>query len=204
MVTELPYPLGYHLQEYLLIIEPIDQAQKQIQAFKRYFIKNHRYHNAIVSRGHITLMRFLQHEHVEQRIVQKLQQLANSIQPFEVELQNFGSFGHTLFIDVKSADPILQLVATHKQELRPLLSGAKHLAPYFAAKPHITIARNLTPAQHEIIWPIWKRTRYHDTFRANNMVLLKRAAGIQSRYAVVRKFDFLGLLPPFIQGKLFA
>ncbi|SKB27838.1 2'-5' RNA ligase [Parapedobacter luteus] len=197
-------PRGYRLCEYLLIIEPTDQAKKQIQAFKQYFIKCHRYQNAIVSKGHITLARFLQYEHREQRIVQKLQQLADCTQPFQVELQNFGSFGHTLFIDIKSADPILQVVAMHRHELRPLINGPKHVAPYFATKPHITIARNLTPSQNEAIWPIWERTRYNETFSAKNMVLLKRIAGIRSPYTIVRKFDFLGLLPAVVQGKLFA
>ena len=195
--------LGGHLYEYLLIVEPADIAQKQIQAFKRYFLRSHRYSNAVISKSHITLMRFVQYESYEKRIIQKFQQLAASVEPFDVELQDFGSFGHTLFIDVKSIHPILNVVSTRRQELRPLLNGVKGATPYFVTKPHVTIARNLTPSQTDTIWPIWKRTKYRGTFRAKNMVLLKRLVGTQS-YSVVRKFNFLGILPPFTQGKLFA
>ncbi|MGK6351805.1 2'-5' RNA ligase family protein [Parapedobacter sp. DT-150] len=203
MSTLFQHAFAYHLYEYLLIIEPADHTQKAIQAFKRYFQKSHRYHNAIVSKGHITLMRFFQYESFEKRIIQRLQQLADCIQPFDIELQDFGSFGHTIYVDIKSTDPIRRLVAMHRQELRPLLNRSKDLAPYFVTKPHVTIARKLTPAQNDAIWPIWKRTRYHDTFRAKSMVLLRRTAGTLG-YSTVRKFDFLGLSPFGTQGNLFA
>lgn len=195
--------LGGHLYEYLLIVEPIDIVQKQIQAFKRYFSKSHRYPNAIISKGHLTLLRFMQYESYEERIVQKFQQLAASVSPFDIKLQDFGNFGHTLFIDVKSIHPILNVISARRQELRPLLNRVKGTAPHFVTKPHITIARNLTPSQTNTIWPIWKRTKYSGSFRAKNMTLLRRLAGTHS-YEVVRKFNFLGMLPPFVQGKLFA
>lgn len=191
-----------HLYEYLLIIEPVAAVQKQIRAFKEYFIKSHRYPNAIVSKGHITLMRFVQYGTYETYIVRKLQQLAAAIRPFDVELQGFGSFGHTLFVDVKSAGNILELMSLHRNELRRLLNS-KGFAPYFVSKPHVTIARNLTPSQHETIWPVWNRTKYHGSFQAKNMILLKRKRGT-SPYSVVHKFNFLGIPPRFSQGNLFA
>lgn len=199
----VPHRFGLHLCEYLLIIEPIDQVQKHLQGFKQYFLKNHRYPNAIVSKSHITLMRFIQYDSYEKHIVKELELLAAAVTPFDVELQGFGSFGHTLFVDVKSAGPILGLVAKRRRELRRLANGVKGHPPYFATKPHITIARKLTPPQNEAIWPIWKRTRYHGVFRARNMVLLKRMVGTHP-YSVVRKFNFLDMPPQFFQGKLFA
>ena len=192
---------GFHLFEYLLIIEPDAAVQKQIQAFKEYFIKSHRYPNAIVPKGHITLMRFIQYDTYEKRIIGQLGQLAASITPFTIELQGFGSFGHTLFVDVKSPDHLRELISLHRQELRPLLNTKG--TPYFAMKPHVTIARNLTPSQHETIWPVWNRTKYRGSFPAKSMILLKRRVGT-SRYSVAQKFNFLGILPQFIQGKLFA
>ncbi|GGC32444.1 hypothetical protein GCM10011386_25750 [Parapedobacter defluvii] len=193
---------GFHLYEYLLIIEPIAEAQKQIRAFKQYFIRSHRYPNAIVSKGHITLMRFVQYETYEKNIIRQLHQLAAATRPFDVELQGFGSFGHTLFVHVASTDPILELVSLRRTELRPLLN-TRGFAPYFVSKPHVTIARNLTPSQHEAIWPIWNRTNYHGNFQAKNMILLKRKVGTHP-YSVAHKFNFLGILPRFTQGKLFA
>jgi len=197
------FPYGLHLYEYLLIIEPNKLVQKQLQAFKQYFISNHRYPNAIVSKSHITLMRFIQYDSYEKHIIRALQQIADMANPFDVELHGFGSFGHTLFVDVASAAPILQLIATHRRALHPLVSGVKGHTARFVTKPHITIARKLTPPQHEAIWPIWNRTDYSGGFRARNMTLLRRRVGTHM-YITVKKFDFLGISPPFIQGKLFA
>lgn len=194
---------GFYLFEYLLILEPIGPIKKQLAAFKQYFLKSHRYPNAIISKSHITLMRFIQYDSYEKQIIQELQRLAAAVAPFNVELQGFGSFGHTLFADVKSSGPILDLVMKRRRELRPLLTGRKAHAPYFVSKPHITIARNLTPSQNDAIWPIWNKTNYAGSFQAKHMTLLKRPVGTL-RYTVVRKFNFLGILPQFIQGKLFA
>lgn len=194
---------GLHLHEYLLIIEPSGIVQKQLRAFKQYFISSHCYPNAIVSKSHITLMRFLQYDSYEKHITRELQRLATTAAPFDVKLRGFGTFGHTLFVDVKSTAPILQLVSQHRHTLRPLVSRVKGHTAHFVTKPHITIARKLTPRQNAAIWPIWNRTEYSGEFRARNMTLLRRRVGTPT-YATVQKFDFLGIPPVFTQGKLFA
>lgn len=194
---------GFQLCEYLLIIEPADQAKKQLRAFKQYFLKSYRYPNAIISKSHITLMRFIQYDSYEKRIIEELQRLGASVAPFDIELQGFGSFGHTLFVDIASAASILDLVGKRRQALRPMLSNNKLHPPYFVTKPHVTIARNLTPLQNETIWATWRKTNYHSTFRAKYMILLKRQMGTNT-YSIVRKFNFLGVLPQVIQGKLFT
>ncbi|SFB93175.1 2'-5' RNA ligase [Parapedobacter composti] len=202
METSIQQMYGFQLCEYLLIIEPTDPVQKQIRAFKQYFIRSCRYPNAIVSKGHITLMKFVQYDSYEKPIIREFQRLAAGIMPFDITLQGFGNFGHTLFVDVKSTGPIRELVTLRRRELRSLLR-AEGFDPYFVTKPHVTIARNLTPTQTETIWPIWNRTRYCGSFRARQMVLLKRPVGSRA-YSVVDKFNFLGLIPRFTQGKLFA
>lgn len=203
MDTAHRHYFGLHLYEYLLIIEPCGIVQKQLWAFKRYFLNRHRYPNAIVSKGHITLMRFLHYNSYEKHIIQELQRLAATTAPFNVELRGFGSFGHTLFVNIESVAPILQLVSSHRHVLRPLVSRIKGHPAHFVTKPHITIARKLTPYQNEIIWPIWNRTEYSGEFLARNMTLLKRRVGTY-KYSTVRKFDFLNVPPAFTQGKLFA
>lgn len=194
---------GLQLYEYLLIIEPNGLVQKQLRAFKQYFINNHRYSNAVVSQSHMTLMRFIQYDSYEKHLIREFQRIAAMANPFDVELRGFGSFGHTLFVDVKSATPILQLLAKHRRALSPLVNGVKGSTARFVTKPHISIARKLTPPQNAIIWPIWNRTEYSGEFRARHMTLLRRRVGTYT-YSTVQKFEFLGVLPAFTQGKLFA
>ena len=148
-------------------------------------------------------MLFIQNDSYERCLIKKFQQLPAMANPFDVDLCGFGSFDHTLFVDIKSGTPVLQLVTTHRHTLRPLVNGSNGHSVRFTGKPHITIARKLTPSQHASIWPIWRRTQYSSTFRARNMTLLKRQVGTY-QYSTVHKFDFLGLPPAFTQGKLFA
>jgi 2''-5'' RNA ligase len=199
MNTLFPHAHGFSLYEYLLIIEPTERAQKEIQAFKRYFIKNYPYRNAIVSKAHITLARFVQYGSFESRIIQRLQSLASHVAPFDIILDGFGTFGHTIFVDVVPSEPMAQLINMHRQELRPLL-GSRGT---FASKPHITIARKLTPDQNNVVWPMWRRTLYRSSFRAKNITLLRRPAGTHG-YALVKRFSFLGLPSFSTQGRLFA
>lgn len=203
MSSSSPRSFEFQLYEYLLILAPDEPVQQELQAFKRYFLKSHPYPNAIVTKGHITLMRFIQYDSYEKPIVSGLRQLATSTIPFDVKLQDFGSFGHTIFVDIKSAAPILELVSKHKNALRPLFNKNNAFAPHFVTKPHITIARNLTPTQNNYVWPIWNRTRYRSMFQAKDMVLLRRKTGNHG-YTVLYKFHFLGLPPAFKQGELFT
>ena len=75
---------GLHLHEYLLIIEPSNPVQQQLRAFKQYFISTHRYANAIVTKSHITLMRFIQYDSYEKLIIRELQRVATMTAPFDV------------------------------------------------------------------------------------------------------------------------
>jgi len=198
---------GVNLNEYLLIIEPENPIRQQIQSLKRYFKARHRFDNAIVSKAHLTLMRFLQYESYEGLIIRRLRTMASSIEPFIIELQNFGTFGHAIYIDVKTVQPVLDVVYNRRSELRPFVYSDKS-TPVFIRKPHITVARRLTPPQCSSVWALWHRMSYHASFRASHMVLLSRRAGTRT-YRQVAKFTFGGhhlggQNTYFVQGRLFG
>lgn len=193
---------GLNLNEYLLIIEPETEIKQQIQQLKQLFTQRYRFNNAIVSKTHLTLMRCLQYESYEGLITQKLQNIAASTTPFSIHLQGFGNFGHTLYVNVKTAVPIVEIVANRRKELRPFVYNQLKTSPFFVTKPHITIARRLTPAQCSMVWAGWSRIPFEGHFRARNMLLLKRRVGTH-RYRKVEKFTFSGRVPRTIQGRLF-
>lgn len=193
---------GLHLNEYLLIIEPEPRIKQQIKSLKQLFKQRHRFENAIVSKAHLTLMRCLQYESYEQLIVQKLRAISTSVAPFGIELQGFGNFGHALYIDVKTHAPILNIVSNRKAELRPYVYSGTKNTPFFVNKPHITIARRLTPTQCQMAWSIWNRASYYGCFQAREMLLLKRRAGTRA-YQKVERFSFSGHVPMPTQGVLF-
>lgn len=193
---------GLNLNEYLLIIEPEPGVRQQIQSLKRLFKQRHRFENAIITKAHLTLMRCLQYESYEQLIIRKLKAISATVAPFGIELQGFGNFGHALYIDVKNRSPILDIVSNRKAELKPYVYSKSGGTPFFVTKPHITIARRLTPTQCDMAWAIWSRIPYNGGFRAKEMLLLKRRVGTNA-YRSVQRFTFGGPVPRLTQGKLF-
>jgi len=193
---------GLNLNEYLLVIEPENEIRQQIQQLKQLFMQRYRLSNAIVSKPHLTLMRCLQYESYEGLMVQKLRNIAAAVTPFGIQLQGFGNFGHAVYVDVKTDIPILEIVTNRKAELRPFVYNQLKTSPFFVTKPHITIARRLTPAQCTMVWAGWSRIPFEGQFFARNMLLLKRRAGTR-RYRKVEKFTFGGQAPHVIQGRLF-
>ena len=193
---------GLNLNEYLLIIEPETSVRQQIQSLKQAFKDRYRFKNAVISKAHITLMRCLQYESYEQLIVRKLRAMSTCVTPFGVELKGFGNFGHTLYIDVKTHTPILNIVTNRRAELRPFLHNGAKGTPFFTTRPHITIARGLTPTQCQMAWTNWSRMPFCSFFRATEMVLLKRQAG-RIGYRRVARFNFTGRVSLPTQGILF-
>lgn len=179
--------------DYLLIIEPEVSVKKQIRRFQQFFTKNTQFRNAVTSQPHLTLMKALQTEMNELRIVNKLRRLAENIQPFDVRLSGFGVFQNTIYVDVQTVEPILDIVSKKKNEVLAVMNRNMPQAPYFASKPHVTIARGLTQAQRRTVWPTWREANFEEQFTAKRMTLLKRRAGHLEKYQLVEHFAFKGM-----------
>jgi 2'-5' RNA ligase len=175
--------------EYLLVINPDLARQILVQQCKQEFKKNG-FVNATVSPPHITIMNFLKHESREHLIVKKLRQLASGTTPFEIVLEDFGKFESstsTVYVKVKTPEPILKIAERRKKEIRPLLKGM----PKSNSKlPHVTIARGLTTEQLQKVWPKWSKETFEARFEAKEMILLKRPLGGQ--YKTLEKLPFKG------------
>jgi len=190
--------------EYLLIIEP-KEVKQQIQAFKEQF-KSYGFKNAQITPAHITVMYFLRYETYEHAIMKKLKQMAAVTRPFEVQLNGFGNFESTtstIYINITTADPILNIVERKKREINPLVKGSKEAKPYYDSKPHITVARGLASEQLQQVWPDWRKESFEASFTAHEMVLLKKAPG--GTYKERARFPFKGEDPgQFVQMSLFG
>src|SRR5947209_18455113 len=88
----------------------------------------------------------------EERIVQRLQQIAMSLAPFKVELKDFGSApSHSIFINVTSKLPIHHVLSELKQA-QHLLRLTQDQKPYFMDEPSIILAGKLKNWQYEKAW----------------------------------------------------
>lgn len=197
--------LGYSKCTYLLIIKPDEELEAEITGIKTAFAEKFDCSAARFSKPHITLMHFLQFEIMESQIVRKLHKFSEMAFPIDIDLQGFGSFpDHTIYLNIKTKEPLVEMVRKIRSEMQPLLKGDKEHKPHFATNPHITIARRLLPWQYEKGWMEWGSERFASTFTAGSMTLLKKITDAQP-YEVVADFPFLSRTAAvqFTQGLLF-
>ena len=157
---------------------------------------------ALYTKPHLTLLKFVQLEAVEPRIANRFESICASQSSIKIELANFGSFpSHTIYINVTSKVPILNLVKALK-EVQLLLKFDPNFKPYFITEPHITIARRLVPWQYEKAWNELSHSSFTGRFISSKMTLLKRKIGNKA-YQIVKDFSFQNLPQPNTQGNLF-
>lgn len=200
-ITTLP---GYKVNEYLVVVSPHEELWNKIQKVKEEFAEAYQSANARWSKPHLVLVSFTQYAMMEERIINRLHQVAMAQYPFKVELKNFGSFpSHTIYINVTSKVPIQTLVKEIRQDGQRLMKLNDDNKPHFMMEPHLTIARKLKPWQYEKGWLEYSNKHFTGRFIANKMLLLKRPVG-ELKYQVAGRFDFQNLPVTIKQGELFG
>jgi 2'-5' RNA ligase len=179
------------VSEYLLILQPHEDLYNKIIDIKRSFADNYDCPMAAFLKPHLTLIKFMQFEMQETRIIQKLEHFMATSTPFKVDLEGFGSLPtHSIYLNVKTKNPIARLVKSLRP-VQPLLKFDAEHTPHFMTEPHITIARKLLPWQYEKSWLEFSNTTFTASFIATNAILLKRKVGNKS-YAVAANIPLLG------------
>jgi 2'-5' RNA ligase len=201
VLTTIP---GYRVNEYLLVLSPHEELWSRIMKIKEEFAEAYQSDNARWGKPHITLATFTQYEMMEERILNRLRNVALAQYPFKVELRDFGSFpSHTIYIYVPTKVPIHDLVKAVRHDTQRLMKLNDDNKPHFITEPHITIARKLQPWQYEKGWLEYSHKQFTGRFIADTMVLMKRPVG-EFKYRVVKKFEFQNLPVTTKQGALFV
>lgn len=194
---------GYQLYDHLLVLTPPEELWGRLMKIKEEFAEKFKTDHARWTRPQIILASFRQYAMMEERIVNRLSNIAMSFPPFKVELKDFGSFpSHTVYINVSSRLPIQKLVRTIRTEAQRLMKLDELNKPQFMMEPHITIGRKLVPWQYEKSWLEFSQRHFSGKFIADNMLLLKKAEN-ESRFHVAERFDFQNLPVVTKQGELF-
>jgi 2'-5' RNA ligase len=195
---------GYKVYEYLLILNPHEELRNKIVEVKKEFYDKYQAETARWGKPHVTLVNYLQYEMMEERIVNRLHQVAMGFHPIKVEMKDYGSFpSHTIYINITSKVPIQSLVKQVRTEAQRLMKLNDDHKPHFILEPHLTIARKLLPWQYEKGWQEYSHKHFTGRFIADAMLLLKRPAG-ELKYQVVQRFEFQNLLIGTKQGELFS
>jgi 2'-5' RNA ligase len=193
-----------NLHDYLLIIAPSQDVQQKIMAIKKAFAEKFECPAALPSKPHITLLRFVQIEMQERKIINKLLPLIQAAAAFQITVNGFGSFpSHTIYANVATKNNIIDLVKSLRP-LQPLVKLDKWNRGHFITEPHITIARKLLPFQYEKGWLEYEHADFKTGFMVNEVLLLRRPLEGKG-YTNIAKFSLLNKsIPTVKQETLFS
>jgi len=195
---------GYRVNEYLLVLNPHRELWDKVMKVKEEFSEKYQTDHARWGKPHITLVNFVQYAMMEERIINRLQNVGMAFYPFKVELKDFESFpSHTIYINVATKVPVQDLVKTIRHETQRLMKMNDDNKPHFILEPHLTIARKLKPWQYEKGWLEYSNKNFTGRFIADSMVLLKRPVG-EMKYQIASRFEFQNMPVTTKQGELFG
>lgn len=152
-------------QEFFLIVSP-PAAIRQYVAFLKKRIQNGFRHplKDTFSKAHISILKY-RDAHTESFLYDACE-VAAAFSPFDISVKELRIFHHgvkrTIYLAI---EPQCFLAALAKA-----LTG-KNITP------HITIARDLTPADFEKAWNLLKNISYHASFTCNEVTVLKKTNG---------------------------
>lgn len=193
---------GYQVYDHLLVLSPHEELWARIMKLKEEFADKYKTDQARWTRPQIVLASFRQYALMEERIINRLRNIAMSFPPFKVELKDFGSFpSHTVYINISSRLPVQQLVRKIRTETQRLMKLDELNKPQFMMEPHISLGKKLVPWQYEKSWLEFSHRHFSGKFIADNMLLLRKAEG-DTRFHVADKFSFQNLPVVTKQGTL--
>jgi 2'-5' RNA ligase len=199
-VNHLP---AYQTNEYLLIISPPEDLKEKIIKIKNDFAQKYKCEQAKKGLPHITLIKFLQLEMMEQKIIYRLKMIAMGLPSFKIEMKGFGSFpSHTVYINVPTKVPILNTIKALRDAQRLMKLDSEN-KPHFITEPYIAIARKLAPWQYEQSWETYSHIDFRGTMIATELTLLKKNAE-GGFYKTAAKFELQNLPVFTTQGQLFS
>ncbi|MCF8451884.1 MAG: 2'-5' RNA ligase family protein [Pedobacter sp.] len=201
--------LEVKLSEYLLIIEPDEQAKTKVFGFK-YQFSILGCENSFNLIPHLTISNFLLHPNIEEQLVSRLGNFLEGFSALTVLLNGFETFTNkTIVVKVDNPGYLIHLVSRLKNRFYTYLKSGPNLKPHFSLRPHVTIARQITPNQHKLLWPKWKDKQFTHSFYVQKLKLMKREVDpislkpLQS-YQHVQYFVLVGKDSGFYkQGNLF-
>lgn len=191
---------GHKINDYLLLLSPAESIYNKVLQVKQECFEKYHTENALWGIPHITIVKFRQYAMNEGRIVNVLKTVGVSTNAFRIEWHNSGSFpSHTIYLHEADKTPFRQLLKTIRLQ-RELLTMNATNPPHFSEQPHVTITRKMHPLQFEKAWQQFSQMKFSAECIVDSMLLVRRQAGIQMKYQLVEKIDFLGLPAAAIQA----
>lgn len=156
---------------YFIAIYPPQQIINEVKVFKHDFVMNYNNSKALKNDAHITLFPPLSRDfELEEDILAAFQKInTQSISPFEITLNGFGSFPN-------SKNPVIFVQPEPNQNLIDLHSKVKEKFNFInhTFNPHMTVGyRDLSFENYIKAWEIYKDKEYKTNFLVDKILLLR-------------------------------
>jgi hypothetical protein len=165
---------GAQRAEYLLVIYPNGDLQEKLRDEQQQFSTDYGLQMTVRNKPHITVAAFQAGEIMEDTLIRWVQRICNSYKSFELTLNNFSGFPpHTIYLRVQDPHPFRQLM----QQLRSIdefIRSSGCPPANLITRPFLSIAGGLTEQLYNKAMPDYSRRTFHDSFRVDELVLLKR------------------------------
>src|ERR1700722_7238752 len=193
---------GARRAEYLLVIYPDGNLQEKLLEEQQQFSSDYGLQMTVRNKPHITVAAFQAGEIMEDTLIRWVQRICNSYKSFELTLNNYSGFPpHTIYLRIQDPHPFKQLM----QQLRTIdefIRSSGCPPANLITRPFLSIAGGLTEQVYNKAMPDYSRRTFHDSFRVDELVLLKRTHSfdacktvnifrLQPEYA-----DAFSVLPP--------
>ena len=175
---------------YFIALVPPNELREQIKAFKTEIEARYQAKHALKLPAHITLkMPSNIPKEEEQLLTRSLQELADQITVFDVELSGFDYFkSGVIFVKCADHEPIIEVHKKLEKVLSQKLGDTKKEDPS-RFYPHMTIAsRDLSPEFFGKAWAEFKNREFQASFEAENFFLFKHNG---KTWDVHQKFYFV-------------
>lgn len=196
----------WKLYEYLGIIPPCADVFADVEEMKWQCKLNEGWEQAVMSKPHFTLFKFVQPLFNEAHFAGCLRRLAANTTSFNLSLSNFDYFDSTtctLYIKSRNEQPFADFSKQIRLAFKSLLRSLEQYRPIYTSKAHLTIAKGVAPQDFVTAWPRWKNKKYQAACPAEQVRLLRRALHSNKPYEIVGDFPFLGEGDLGFQMKLF-
>ena len=156
--------------ETFVIISPPESILRDISYLKKSIaeVLDSNYEGRF-SKAHISLLKY-RDLHIDNELY-NINNRLTKLRPFTLYIKDFDILHHgdhrSICLNVINKNPVM--------ELAELLTGRE-------IHPHITIAKNLSPADFNKVWSAIKRVTYSTHFRCDHITVLKRNSGPWRHY----------------------
>lgn len=165
---------GFRRAEYLLVIYPYGDLHDKLLDEQQQFSSDYGLQMTVRNKPHITVAAFQASDVMEETLIRWIQRICNRHRSFDITLNNYSGFPpHTIYLRVQDPKPFRELM----QQLRAIddfirSSGCPPVN--LVNRPYLSIAGGLTEQLYNKAMPDYSRKSFHESFRVEELVLLKR------------------------------